>query len=68
MGLKIDETEKSIGYLKKLKGIIHFVNLSYDDINKHFIEIAIPNKKAVPPAESAKSGKSKAIRARGGIN
>ena len=68
MGLKIDETEKSIGYLKELKGIIHFVNTNYDDINKHFIEIAIPNKKAIPPMESAKSGKTKIVRARRSIN
>lgn len=64
MGLKIDETEKSLGYLKEMKGIIHFVNINHDDINKHYIEVAIPNKKAKPVINSADANKPKNIRAR----
>jgi hypothetical protein len=62
MGLKIDKTEKSLEYLKKMKGIIHFVNLTHDDVNKHYIEIAIPEKKAIIPTVIIEPEKIKGIR------
>ncbi|OGZ96762.1 MAG: hypothetical protein A3J10_02490 [Candidatus Sungbacteria bacterium RIFCSPLOWO2_02_FULL_54_10] len=64
MGLKIDETEKSLGYLKELKGIIHFVNSNHEDINKHYIEVAIPNRTTASAVESGRLGQAKNIRTR----
>lgn len=62
MGLKIDETEKSFGYLREMKGIIHFVNISHDDVNTHYIEIAIPDKKTLTNNESNESSKKRVVR------
>jgi len=52
MGLKLDASAKSLGYLSEMKKLIHFANKKNTEIPSHYIDVVLPKVGVVVLTES----------------